>query len=409
MLGTAERALLERLEDEQVLERAFRVRTGRAAAPDEAPALPARAAGLLAELSQTSAGRDAVVRARQGDTHALDALLDASTETARSPRLLHHLALFHGAVAEAARGPDPSPMLRSVDCWALLCCESDYLRALAERVAGGALSRAELDEAIAGAALAPILREGAHLAAGVEAHTTSARVGLERLRAVGTHAFPAAVTDEMCDRFRREAERLTRRALDASLATLTDRFAQAEADPRGPDAERAVLADAARLYAWSGNDWYIALFALEKAMGTGWSLYKAKRWEALSHLCETLRAVVDDAAVRVSADRAALPYASLVAQMLVFRAEMGKTLGLRITDAERALELCDTHRNARVILADLLAERATDTLDRTGVIGRDAALEVALRDLARADQLWPGLPRVVSLRKRIDRMSGVSA
>jgi hypothetical protein len=188
---------------------------------------------------------------------------------------------------------------------------------------------------------------------------------------------------------------------------LTDRFAQAEADPDGLRVEREILGDAAALYAWSQGDWYVALFTLERAQTTGWSIYKAKQWPALGALCETLRPMVNDAAERVETDPSALPYSSLVAQMLVFRAEMGSVLATRILDAERALRLCDTHRNARVILADLLAERANVTLDSTGVLGRDAALADARRDLDRADQLWAGLPRVASLRKRLDRTSGV--
>ena len=116
---------------------------------------------------------------------------------------------------------------------------------------------------------------------------------------------------------------------------------------------------------------------------------------------------IDDAARRVSNHPSALPYAALVAQMLVFRAEMGTVLATRLADVERALQLCDTHRNARVILADLLAERAANTLDSTGVLGRDAAIANARKDVDRADQLWPGLPRVASLRKRLDQMSGV--
>jgi len=297
--------------------------------------------------------------------------------------------------------------LRALEAWALLLSEQRYMMQLAERVAGVALPRAELEGAIDAAALERVIALGQRVTAGAEQRTTDARVALGLLRKVAAHAFPRDAAELPVRRIRAESARAVRQALDGALAMLTDRFAQAEADPDGLRIERVILGDAAQLYAWSEGDWYVALFALERAQTTGWSTYKAKQWPALGALCEALRPMVDDAAQRVESDPSALPYSSLVAQMLVFRAEMGSVLAVRITDAERALRLCDTHRNARVILADLLAERANATLDGTGVIGRDAAIADARRDLDHADQLWAGLPRVASLRKRLDRTSGV--
>jgi hypothetical protein len=416
VLGNAERALLERLEDESLLERVFRVRTGvpvakLAQAPE--PSIAPRAAGLLVALRATDSGREALERARAGDVQALDALLDAPLDGACPPRLLHHLALFFGSAADGARGRDAGAErvaaleLRALDAWALLLTEQRYLMQLAERVAGVALPRAELDAAIEAAALERVLSLGQRVTGGAELRTADARVALGLLRKVETHAFPRDAAEQPVRGIRAESARLARNALDTALAMLTDRFAQAEADADGLRTERAILSDAAQLYAWSQGDWYVALFTLERAQTTGWSVYKAKQWPALGELCEALRPMVDDAAQRVESDPSALPYSSLVAQMLVFRAEMGNVLATRIADAERALRLCDTHRNARVILADLLAERATVTLDGTGVLGRDAAMIKARADLDRADQLWAGLPRVANLRKRLDQMSGV--
>ena len=161
MLGPRERALLERLEDENTLESAFRAAVGseRAGAP-EAFSLPPRAAGLLTVLRQTSTGAEAVARAHTGDLSALRALLDAPADAARTPRLLHHLALFHGSAAEAAQGEASRTgdqrayervaelELRAVESWALLLSERRYLTALAEGVAGGALSASDLRDAL---------------------------------------------------------------------------------------------------------------------------------------------------------------------------------------------------------------------------------------------------------------------
>ncbi|MCA9536171.1 MAG: hypothetical protein KC593_20940 [Myxococcales bacterium] len=419
MLGPRERALLERLEDENTLESAFRAAVGseRTGAP-EAFSLPPRAAGLLTVMRQTSTGAEAVARAQTGDPSALRALLDAPADAARTPRLLHHLALFHGSAAEtaqseASRTGDQRAYervaeleLRAVASWALLLSERHYLTALAEGVADGALSASDVRDALDAAAFGRLRAIGQRLLDGVQERTTGARHALQLLDALRTRPLPAAVSEEVAARVVGESARLLRRALDAALASLTERFAQAEATPDGSAAEQAVLADAAQLYTWSDGDWYVALFALERATTTGWTLYKAKRWDALAQLGESLRALVDGAATRVEQDPQALPYASLVAQMLVFRAEMGKTLATRILDGERALRLCDIHRNARVILADLLAERATATLDGTGVLGRDAAVAAARADLTRAAALWPGLPRVANLQKRIDQLTG---
>ena len=418
MLGTAERALLERLEDESLLERVFRRRVEGAVAQRTtapAPVIAPRAAGLLLAMRGTEPGREALERAHAGDLTALDALLDAPLDGSAPPRLLHHLALFFASAADGARELGSSGSeeraatleLRALEAWALLLSEQRYLKQLAERVAGVALPQAEIQAAVEAAALERVRGLAQRAAAGAEQHTVDARGALGLLRRFEAHTYPAESSEAVVKRLRAECVRGVRQAIDGALAMLTDRFAQAEADPDGLRVEREILGDAAALYAWSERDWYVALFTLERGQTTGWSIYKAKQWPALGALCEVLRPMVNDAAERVSTDPSALPYSSLVAQMLVFRAEMGSVLATRILDAERALRLCDTHRNARVILADLLAERANVTLDSTGVLGRDAALADARRDLDRADQLWAGLPRVASLRKRLDRTSGV--
>ena len=416
MLGLADRALLERLEDESLLERVFRAQMGLPEAR-RAPAAPVamapRAAGLWVALRETVAGSEAITRARAGDLTAVHALLNAPMDATSPPRLLHHVALFFGSATEAAWGQGATAEraatleLRALDAWALLLTEAQYLKQLAERVAGTTLPRAEQDAAIDAAALERVSALGKRVGAGAEARTNDARAALETLRRIEAHRFPADAAEGAVKRLRTESTRLLRQALDGALSGLADRLAQAEADPNGLRAECAVLGDAAQLYAWSGGDWFIALFTLERAQTIGWTIYKAKQWPVLGELCETLRPMVDAAALRVESDPSALPYSSLVAQMLVFRAEMGTVLATRVADGERALRLCDTHRNARVILADLLAERASNTLDSTGVLGRDAAMAKARTDLDRADQLWAGLPRVASLRKRLDQMSGV--
>lgn len=361
MLGTAERALLERLEDESLLERVFRARVGlleSRLAPPVPVAIAPRAAGLWVALRETVAGTEAVTRARAGDLTALDALLDAPFHSTWPPRLLHHLALFFGSAADAARAHGAAVErvaaldLRALDAWALLLTEQRYLQQLAARVAGVSLPQAELDGAIHAAALERVVALGQEVTAGVEHLTPKGRAALGLLRKIEAHTFPRDAAELPVKRIRAESARLARNALDAALTMLTDRFAQADTDPDGLAAERTILGDAAQLYAWSGGDWYVALFTLERAQTTGWTIYKAKQWPVLGELCETLRPMVDDAAKHVEGDPSALPYAALVAQMLVFRAEMGKVLATRLADAERALRLCDTHRNARVILAD---------------------------------------------------------
>ena len=413
MLGEYERALLAHLDDVALLERLFRERAGSSASR---PGGVAAALGLLEELAGTPEGEEILTGARRGD-HAswkrLSSLLDAPPLGDR-PRLLHHLALFESAVADAAELSSPGSAralraaLRAIELWATLASHPSYLRDLAHAVAGDELSAGDLDAAVESAWLGRVESIASTAREGISGRKAAAGRALHLLETLETASLNAAVNDEIATKLRAHARRRRSQAIDDALASLAEDLHRARAETSlAPQLD--ILHDATELYAFTRGSRAVALFITDAATPLSWSLYKAKRWTDLRTLAERIRYAVDALAKWVETSPDGFAYAAQVAQLLVFRAEMGKALAAQITDAERAIGLCSTHRNARLILADLLAARGLATMDQTGFLNRDAHLDRAEADVSRAESLWSDLPRVERARRRLDRMRGKRA
>ena len=89
-------------------------------------------------------------------------------------------------------------------------------------------------------------------------------------------------------------------------------------------------------------------------------------------------------------------------RMFVFRAEMATHLNIRTTHAERAVAICPTHRNGRLILARSLAHEVRDRLDR----GFGAAMDKdeLKKKLERARELHPSTQGLDELESRVDAL-----
>lgn len=124
-----------------------------------------------------------------------------------------------------------------------------------------------------------------------------------------------------------------------------------------------------------------------------WRRYTARKWEDLRALLATIEQLTDGLATELEAHPEDLAYRAAACQVLVFRAEVALTASRQMELAERALALCPTLRNARVVLASQLVARALRTPDP----------RLAERDLDRAHSLDPFHPQ---LKERVRKTGG---
>jgi hypothetical protein len=116
-----------------------------------------------------------------------------------------------------------------------------------------------------------------------------------------------------------------------------------------------------------------------------------------------LLSVIDSLGGRIEKDTTRLAYAAACAQLFIFRAEIAVGLDRQIALAERAMTICATHRNARLILADLLVERARGVVGQSRWTIDQDAYRRAQQDLERAGQLWPSTRGLPAVKEELDR------
>ncbi len=402
----ADEALLVRLADEEVFERFW------SAVADGAPAPHPRAAGLIAELRASDEGRAAIATAEAGDFGALVRLTAKPSPAILTPRLAHHLALYHSRLAdELERADDPArsgsaewPRLRGIAMWLWLAEEGAYLDAMAHTVAAGGLSADEARRAAAEAPYAVIARLGDRARAGARELSEPARIALRVLERIGE----ACALSGVGERVQKQAERRAARARSTAIDDAIGRVDHALEEARGRDASTdelvALFADGAAVWRWSDRDEHVERFLVERITPFCWARYRERRWNELRSLLRPIHDAVDHLAGRIERDKTQLAYAAPCAQMFVFRAEVAQTFDAQLTMAERAVSLCTTHRNGRLVLADLLVERSMRILDAAMPWNTGDALSKAATDVRRAAELYPELKRLADAKQRMKAM-----
>lgn len=399
-------ALLARLEDEAIFERVWRAVAGDARAPHR------RAAGMIAAMRACPGGAAAVASAERGDLAPILRLATQPDPETLTPVLAHHLALFHGQVADVLeRSNDPArrasaehPRVRSLAMWLWLAEERQYVARLAESVAAGALATAELSRVAADAPYDAITRVGARARAGARELTEPARIALVVLSRIGDAATIAGVGEHVRNHATRIASQLRAAAIDDAIGRVDDAFEDASGREASGEELAAILADAAAVWRWSGNDEHVERFLVERVTPFCWDRYRERRWDELRGLLRPIQEPIEHLASRIERDPTRLAYAAPCAQMFVFRAEVAHSFDAQIVLAERAVTLCPTHRNGRLVLADLLIERAMRTLDVAMPWATGDALTKAADDVRRAAELFPGLKRLPEAKQRLKAM-----
>ncbi|MCA9604644.1 MAG: hypothetical protein KC619_03555 [Myxococcales bacterium] len=400
----ADDALLARLEDERLFEAVWEALT-----PTGTPPPHPRAAGVLVELRATPDGAAAVREAEHGRYAPVLRALAHPHADALTPPLAHHLALLWGRIGRAcAASPDAvvrasalEAHLRSLAMWLWLADEATYLARLAEQVIGDALS--EKDVAAAGREVAyePLSALGETAREGARERTLLGEIALRALNriedAIRTSGCGETVAATARGRARRERDRAVEEAIGRVEASVQ------EAANRGAAADELVplLWDGVGVWRWADHDVHVERFFVRVLTPTLWDHYRERRWDAIRTLLRPLEAPVESLARRIEGDPTQLAYAAPCAQMLVFRAEVAQTFDQQLETAERALRLCPTHRNARVVVADLMVERGLRRLDRAMPWETGDALADAERDCRRAMDLYPQLKRLEDAKRRL--------
>ncbi len=401
-------ALLERLEAENLLERLFAHHVG-VAAPHMKPPHP-RAAGLVTSARKTPGGEDAVQAALGGDVVRLVRFIEAPPMKGKPPELLHHLALYFHKVASALEGIAPeaaaNAWMRSLAAWLALAEERAYLSRLEEAVLGDA-QRSKAQSAAIPPERMP-LEVVAEIAKRAEATARdlapAGRAALLALSWIDNAARLASAPEESAKRARFEAERRRNAAIDAAVGVIGE--ALDDANVRGELAAqgRNILLRAMDVWTWSGNDEAVEQFVVDKLGTVGWELYRARSWDALKYLLEPFAPLIESLASRIEKDPTKIAFSAPCAQMYVFLSEVESFAARKLMYAERAVRLCPTHRNGRLVLAAILCDQAIETMRSMVVIARKAELDRVAQMVERAEKLYPQATELPEAKGMLERV-----
>lgn len=356
-----------------------------------------RALGLAAILAETGAAAPLLEASSSGDESRTEQLVEriATGGEAAPPIALHHLALLYGRFARSA--PDLPRAIghekRALVCWLRLWNERSYLAEVAGTVAG---DQDLAHEIVASLPRTLLERHAEELSAGRKAATPAARRAAGLLRAVDACAEAAGLGDAE----RAEVARIAAASIARVACDVIDeaRHLAEHADPlrSAAEAREAPFRHVLGFAEWAGFDHETILFLLGQAQDFGWELYRARRTADLRTLLLPLLPAAEELRATIDGDPALVGFRALCAQYFTFLGETETRPGAAIERLETAVAICPTHRNARLILADLLiqdAGRRLDALPARPLFGSGEARRTALSELARtverAGSLWP--------------------
>ena len=407
-------ALLERLEDEALLARLFEHHVGTAAARSGTARPHARAAGLVAAARKEPGGDAFVARARSGDVVPLVRFLEAPPLRERRAELIHHLALHHALVARTLESFAPeaaaNAWMRSLAAWLALGEERAYLLALTDAILGNEKNARSVAQ---DAARIPPERVPLEVIAdvGKRAESTarelapSGRAALLALAWIDEAARIAGIGEDAKKAAHREAERRRNAAVEAALSAVNEGFEDAKARGTLAAEGRGVLVRALEIWAWSAHDEAVEHFCVDRLSTIGWELYRARDWNALRHLLDPFRGMIDHLATRIERDPSKIAYAAACAEMYVFLSDVDQLLQQKLEYAERSVRVCPTHRNGRLTLASLLCDEAMTIMRGSmSVIARKNELARVEALIARAEKLYPQTSDLPEAKAMLDKV-----
>lgn len=355
-----------------------------------------RAAGLVAELRKIPGGAAAVSAAKGRDVTELARFVDGLVLKDCAPELLHHLALFHAKAATALERTAPESAAvawgRSLAAWLALAEERAYLARLEDSVLGDAARRSRAE----GVGIPPErvpLELVAEMARRAEATARdlapAGRAALLALARTDVAARTAGASEAAARRVRAEAERRRNAAIEAALSVIGEGLDEANVRGELASSGRTLLLRAIPVWSWTSHDAAVEHFVVDRIDKIGWELYRARSWDALRYLLDPFRPMFDSLAARIERDPSQIAYAAACAQMFVFLAEVDTHMPRRLEMAERAVQICPTHRNGRLVLASALCDEAITAMRTMVVFARKSELDRVQVLLERAESLYP--------------------
>lgn len=409
----ADERLLRRLGDEVATERLWRME-----APKEAPTLPRRASVLARELRRLPGGEEAVEAAIEGDASQLAGILRGGLTDA-SPALLHASAIYLARLAtsageaaraaELARGSEEAARWRAVELdarvrclsrWMALVEDRAFLTELARDISAGSLAVEDAD-AKALAVVDRVVDDLGRIALqGARELSPCAKAALAALartsdaakKVRGSHASAMA-----------RADRARAHAIDDALALAEEAIQDARARTAGA-AELALTFERIRaIWHWSERDLAVEHFAVDQVTPIAWELYRVSAWGGLRQLLAPCSELYESLEHRLVARPDDIAYAAKCSQILVFCSESATERAMEWQYAERALQVCATHRNGRLVMAHLLSDHAIGVLGRSTVFSGRADVRDVTPLVERAETLFPHSKRTEEARARLDQ------
>ncbi len=399
-------ALLGRIEDELLMEQLWRAEAGAGTV-----ALHPRASGLVRMLRTLPGGEAAVAAAVDGlragacDVSQLRALTRPSSLRGLEGRLLHHLAVFHRRVADAIgpRSAEAAVVLlgRSMAAWFALGAERSYLRRLSRAVLGDSASDDVCESAAEEAVLAPMTELGKRAQQGAPSLSRASLTALRALAQVPQAGRLASCKVATQKRLERYADKQRSLAIERALTPISNAISEATANGSIEQAAPRLMARVAAVWRWADRDEHVERYAVDQVTPVAWNIYADDTdYHRVRALIAPLSPLVDHLAYRIQDDPSRIAYAAPCAQMFVFRSEAATTSAEQRRLAERAVALCPSHRNGRLILATLLCNEVRDRVDRGLLLPVDRKRLLALVD--RAEALYPRTSGLDELRVRLE-------
>lgn len=395
-------ALLRRLENEIALEVALSG-TG-------IDSLPQRASGMVELVRQ--AGGEAEVRealARHGAP--LRSLLLERGPRGQPSALIHHLAVLSDHALEAALGAGDvaiagelaARLERTITTWLELGRDPRHIVDEARRAASSSVSGAAVDSIVGSLPLRGLERCRSLAMEGLLDRSRSGALAVRALRRA-VHTIP---TLELPAELGLRAQQLAQGALEDLAMRWLVRFRDGMDDLL---ARQWTAADAAALFSHAAESWTwlaeepeIERQVLVALPEIAWPLYRQRKMRELGEVLGPIMPLAWALEQRVLRDRAEahvhreLPYVAPCAQALVFWAEIPREVDVALPRIERAYALCPTLRNARIVLAHVLCDRAEQTLARRELF----PVHPPRQDVERAAAVLPELSRLPALKKRV--------
>jgi hypothetical protein len=325
---------------------------------------------------------------------------------------VHQLAVYFDRLATALEAATPPPgrsfreeavqaRVRSVAAYLALRDERAYLVSAAQRIVGAAIPANDLDAAVTSIAEA-CLEDLGHVArAGARKLEPRASAALATLARVDVACRIAGSDEKSRTRTVRRSESIRALAIDEALVPVLDGLAEAKLRDDGERLYAGLFDHVRRVWDWSGGDEAVERFAVDEVTALAWTIYRASRWDALRTLIAPCIPLYDNLAARIEADpKRHLAYAAKCAQIFVFRSECETERSREWAYAERALVLCPSHRNGRLVLAHLSCDAA---IRRLSVSFFPPATEVerARAEIRRAEELFPQSKRLPEARAKL--------